>query len=54
MRREESFQRRDDEPTRRVRVPRLRLTPETGEILKISLDGDEPATTPAPAPQRVR
>jgi hypothetical protein len=54
MRREEGFVRREDEPTRRVRVPRLRLTPETGKILKVTLDGTEPATRPEPGPQRAR
>jgi hypothetical protein len=54
MRRDESFQRRDDEPTRRVRVPRLRLSQETGKTLKITLEGSEPATRPAPARLRAR
>jgi len=38
MRREDGFQRRDDEPTRPVRVPRLRLAPETDKILEVALD----------------
>ncbi|MDB4966443.1 MAG: hypothetical protein JWN44_2132 [Myxococcales bacterium] len=45
MRREDGFERREDEPTRPVRVPRLRMTQETGEILKIAVDPNEPTTT---------
>lgn len=54
MRRDNNYQHRDDEPTRPVRVPRLRLSQETGKTLKITLEGTEPTTSSAPAPQRAR
>ena len=54
MRREESFQHRDDEPTRPVRVPRLRLSQETGKTLKIVFEPNDLATSDASAQRTAR
>ena len=52
--RDDRYQHREDEPTRPVRVPRLRLTPETDKILKVALDPHDAAAHDASAPRPAR
>jgi hypothetical protein len=54
MRRDNNYQHRDDEPTRPVRVPRLRLSQETGKTLKITLEPNDLATSDASAQRTAR
>ena len=44
MRREDGFQRREDEPTRPVRVPRLslKILNDTSRIIRVDLDTNDP------------
>ena len=48
MRRDDGFQRREDEPTRPVRVPRLSPTirNDTSRIIRVDLPGDLPRREP--------
>jgi hypothetical protein len=48
MRREDGYQRREDEPTRPVRVPRLStiILNDTSRVIKI-----DPSKDPTPAPE---
>jgi hypothetical protein len=48
MRREDGFQRREDEPTRPVRVPRLspKILNDTSRLILVELDSDPPRREP--------
>ena len=50
MRRQDGNQPREDEPTRPVRVPLLRPSPETEKAPNVVVDANEPATSDAPPP----
>jgi hypothetical protein len=56
MRRDDGFERREDEPTRPVRVPRLsqKILNDTSRIIRVDLESDatHPTSTPFKLPSR--